>query len=315
VRGDQDIDRRWQQIKDWLGANAPRAAELLMPADPRAPRPWGAGFVGSWFGEQGGANLDMRASVLFGYVPLSGVEALDAEQLVNELLPERLANWDILGDDAPPPLVPIAASGAGTLLVVDARNGSEFLTVKKLDPDDPTTLEEVLWSNADYLLDAVLEALHGRRAEPFGITPVVSDGYLGWTDPAPESDVTDQAWSWARLSERVGYNWLVQPRSDSVRLRVIGEGLDRLVGLTPEQFVAATAAKPEETATADLNVLLAACVDHAFTVRGLDPPRWTRGSRTYMQPAWVIVDFPSAEIRRLGSTPQVFLDHGIVFGP
>jgi hypothetical protein len=330
MSGDLLVDEQWLLITNCLAIHAPASAATFRPPEPGAVVTGASELVGPWFSVQGGAGRDNRAGVLFGYVPLSAAESLQALEVMTGEMRPWFDDVDVPADDAVRPFIPIADSGAGPLLVVDARRGPERGTVKQLDWEDPTTLDQPLWSDLGQLLDDVVEALAaGRSAGPLGGSPVVTDRYLGWapeapprswvsapavmTYSAPATYDPDAPWSWQQVTNRVAGRW-GKSEGDIECLAIIGEELDRLVTLDLATLITATSDEPDGIGTVDLDVLLAACVHYAFTLLDTTPPAWARRTQSaFMTPTWTINNFPSAEIRRIDGTPEVFIEHGVRF--
>jgi hypothetical protein len=330
MSGDLLVDEQWLLIANWLAIHAPASAATFRPPEPSAVVTGASELVGPWFSVQGGAGRDNRAGVLFGYVPLSAAESLQALEVITGEMWLWFNDVNIAAGDAARPFIPIADSCAGPLLVVDARRGPERGTVKQLDWEDPATLDQPLWSGLGQLLDDVAEALaEGRSVGPLGGTPVVSDRYLGWAPEAPPHNWVsalavmtysapatydpDAPWSWQQVTNRVATRW-GKSEGDTECLAIIGEELDRLVTLDLSTLIIATSDEPDAIGTVDLDALLAACVDYAFTLLGANAPAWSRRTQSaYMTPTWPIANFPSAEIRRTHRTPEVFLEHGVRF--
>lgn len=311
------VDEEWRRITAWLTVHAPVAAQHLRPSTSAVPDE--LALARDWFEVQGGVGLHPEADVLMAYFPLSVEEALGHAHVIASLIVDWDDDWDVRYG-GPASLVPVAWHGTGPLLVVDGRPGPDRGSVKELDWEDPSTLDRPLWPDLSSMLEDLAVALEqGTEVEVVGCRPEVVDGRIAWVWPTGEvyagdgddrRERTGSLGPWEALELRVAEAWAAfdNPRC----LALIAAELDRQLALGRDDVEPDEVPGPAGVGTVDLDALIAACAEHVATSRGLPPPAWSVESWRSMRGRFPLVDFPSEQLRRLGSTPQAFVRHGFV---
>ncbi|MFN8155858.1 MAG: hypothetical protein U0R68_00455 [Candidatus Nanopelagicales bacterium] len=349
-----DVRTEWMRLHLWLVASFPEAAARIRPPSGRpvpaelvegSGGAWPDDLVG-WFGLHDGAEHGTFSDFLGGYRILGAQEALESWQgdlAAAEIFDadERAGSEGDAGEDTmiyDPRFVPIAADGATGTLVVDLRPGPARGSVVAFGPESGTDYH----ADSDPSLAALVRRVLLTLQDPAAAGYVESGDAMAFIatmtsyDPDAEEWMAadeaawreadlqpgafspplrraspEPAWSWARVGDAVSdTNW----GDDAQALAILGPAFDYLLTLDVDELGAATAEEPTEVPHVGLEAFIGAAVDHAYAVRGLEPPAWTRGrTRRITGGAWSVLDVPSAELRRLRATPDAFSAHGIRF--
>jgi len=337
------VRAEWDRLVEWLARELPAALSHLRPPS-SVPVPaalvdgsggdWPEELV-EWFGLHDGVEGYPFSDFVGGYRPISAAWALSSW----EAYVASTDAWDDedrayaadlhAGEDTDVfdhRLVPIAEDGSGGALVVDLRPGPARGHVVRFDTETGTEYRGSSDPSIAALLHRVRTTLDradrtavfdGREDAPFEVSitsfRLYSEDEDDWSMPDEGVVMRPRAspvpsWSWARIGDAVGdTSW----GEDAQAMAVIGPAFDYLLTLDRDELVAAAAEEPVSIGHSGFDCLLAACVDHAFDVHGLEAPGWAVERGRSLRDSWPVSDIPSAELRRRRETPDAFRRHGI----
>jgi cell wall assembly regulator SMI1 len=196
------LSEAWQKLLAELDLRAPVARACIRPGSREGAvlveRELGISLpeeVREWFTLHDGTGMTFDAMLLPGHLVLSPREAVDDTRMIHEIWSE----FDDSADSGPgdqagdvartwlPEFVMVGSDGCGGGIFVDTRPGPAQGCVRqwdKVEADDDYGEGPVAASLVD-LIRGTTTSLREGTPVLHGITAVLADGHLEWSDPGP----------------------------------------------------------------------------------------------------------------------------------